>query len=110
MKKLLVVFSMVFAFGVTSAKDLRAVIGYTKNGADGYIVLTAVPCNYGTKQAWSGKFAYTQAPRFITQYGCWRSDELMVHIDWDGEVGSRSYLADIFTMLEQAPTKKGAAL
>ena len=55
------------------------------NANNGITVFTDVPCNAG-----KGFITYAQSPTSSTLYGCWWSDDIMVHVTYsDGDV--RSY-------------------
>ena len=84
MKKL--VLMMLFACACAQA-DTLATMG---NAAGGTVILTDVPCKNG-----GGYYVYSQSPTASTQFGCWWSDDSMVHITWnDGDV--RSYPINYF--------------
>ena len=84
MKKL----ALILAF--LSACAYADTIATTENKAGGTVILTDVPCKNG-----SGYYVYSQSPTASTQFGCWWSDDAMVHITWsDGDV--RSYPFNIF--------------
>jgi len=85
MKKLLL--AMLLAASQAHA-DTAATTG---NGNGGVTILTDVDCERGR-----GYIAYAQSPRSSTFFGCWWSDDSMVHITWqDGD--TRSYPFNIFT-------------
>lgn len=85
MKKLLVILFLAYtqAYAETAA---------TMNNASGGItVLTDVGCANN-----KGFIVYSQSPRSSTLFGCWWSDDSMVHITWeDGDF--RSYPFDFIT-------------
>lgn len=61
------------------------VVATAKNNANGLLVLTDEPCEGTAKY-----FAYSSSDSASTQFGCWFSDSVMIHITWkDGSV--RSY-------------------
>ena len=67
-------------------------VGMVNNKGGGVIVLTDVSC-----KTESGYYVYSQLPNAPTQFGCWWSDDAMVHITWsDGEF--RSYPLNAFTV------------
>ena len=67
-------------------------VATANNRAGGTTVLTDVPCK---KEG--GFYAYSQVPTGNTQFGCWWSDDAMVHITWsDGDV--RSYPFNVFVV------------
>ena len=60
-------------------------VATSKNEAGGMMVITDVPCTGS-----NGWYAYASARTTSTLFGCWWSDQTMVHISWnDGDV--RSY-------------------
>jgi hypothetical protein len=62
-------------------------IMYTNNTGGGRIVLTDQPCKTNV-----GKVAYATHPKSSTQLGCWLSDDVAIHIQWDGsELRSYEY-------------------
>jgi hypothetical protein len=61
-----------------------------RNGNNGLLVLTDVPCKDG-----GGFHMYSQSNNYRTLFGCWWSDNSMVHATYsDGE--TRSYPLDIW--------------
>lgn len=59
-------------------------VAVSKNSAGGLIVLTDIPCDG------MGFYAYASSNQTSTLFGCWSSDQTMVHIIWkDNDV--RSY-------------------
>lgn len=67
-------------------------VATARNSGGGLMVLTDVDCN-GNR----GFVAYSSHPSFRTQFGCWWSDNSMVHITWtDGEM--RSYELSTWTV------------
>lgn len=89
MKKLLIV--LLFAIKSVYADTAATFI----NGTGGKTVMTDILCKNQ-----SGYIAYSQNPRGSTQFGCWWSDDTMVHITWsDGEF--RSYPFRVFEMNHQ---------
>lgn len=85
MKKLLIALMLASSFAYA---DTAATTG---NGNGGITVLTDIPCTQ------AGSFiVYAQNPKSSTFYGCWWSDDMMVHVTWqDGDI--RSYPLSIFT-------------
>jgi len=79
MKKLLL--SLILA----ASPVLADTVATLNNDNGGIMVLTDVACKDG-----SGYHMYSQSPSYRTLFGCWWSDNSMVHVTWsDGEV--RSY-------------------
>lgn len=65
-------------------------VATARNSNNGLMVLTDVPCKDG-----GGFHMYSQSNGSRTLFGCWWSDNSMVHVTWyDGEV--RSYPLDIW--------------
>lgn len=60
-------------------------IAYTMNEGGGKIVITNEQCNGSTY-----KLAYATHPNTNTQFGCWYSDQIGIHINWNTS-GLRSY-------------------
>ena len=78
MKKL----ALILAF--LSACASADTIATLENKGGGLIVLTDVICRNE-----SGYYVYSQQPSAATQFGCWWSDDSMVHVTWsDGDVWS----------------------
>jgi|APGre2960657373_1045057.scaffolds.fasta_scaffold06375_8 hypothetical protein len=84
-------------------------VATSKNEAGGMMVITDVPC-----KGENGWYAYASARGSSTLFGCWWSDQTMVHIAWnDGDV--RSYpLAvwevDMDTVKRMAEKYKGKGI
>jgi hypothetical protein len=79
MKKLICIF--LATLSIANAE----VVASVKNNANGLLVLTDEVCEGNSKF-----FAYSTSDSANTQFGCWFSDSLMIHITWrDGSV--RSY-------------------
>lgn len=65
------------------------------NSNGGLIVLSDVQCKDG-----SGMVIYSQSNKAPTLYGCWFSDDLMVHVRWnDGD--NRAYPLDMFKLYKK---------
>jgi len=60
-------------------------IAYTANEGGGKIVVTNETCNGSTY-----KLAYATHPDINTQFGCWYSDQVGIHINWSNS-GMRFY-------------------
>lgn len=70
---------------LAAAPVLADTVATMNNDNGGIMVLTDVSCKDG-----SGYHMYSQSPSYRTLFGCWWSDNSMVHVTWiDGEV--RSY-------------------
>lgn len=78
MKKLF--FSFLIAINPTFADTVAT----ATNSAGGMLVITDVPCSNKT-----GWHAYASSSSNSTMFGCWWSDQTMVHIVWsDNDVWS----------------------
>ena len=82
--------------------------GSMNNKAGGMLVLTDVLCKDK-----GGYIMYSSANGSRTLFGCWFSDDTMVHVQWhDGDV--RSYPFNIFRLyldvLKRMKTKKAPGL
>ena len=74
------------------------IIATLKNRAGGVIVLTDVPTDRCKNYAGT---AYATGSDSKTSWGCWFSDDLMVHIRWtDGD--TTAYPIENFTVNEEA--------
>jgi len=94
MKKLLV--ALAFC-GIAQAET----IAMLKNKAGGYIYITDVVTD--RCRSFTGA-AYTTTDNNQTSWGCWVSDDMMVHIKWhDGD--TRAYPIENFTLTEEAARK-----
>lgn len=83
-------------------------IATVPNTADGKMVLTDIKCT--DKPGW---VVYSSSPKATTQFGCWFSDDSMVHITWsDGDF--RSYPLNRweinFDVLQRLRNKLGKSL
>lgn len=88
-------FFLVFALCTFAHADTIATM---KNKAGGLIILTDVVT---TQCKGFVGAAYATADDNKTSWGCWFSDEIMVHIRWhDGD--TRAYLIDSFNVNEEA--------
>ena len=76
---------LLLVLAIACSPAMADIAGYLQNRSGGLIVLTDQPCKNNTSY-----IAYTQSPRSSTEFGCWSSDKIMVHVLWnDGDV--RSY-------------------
>ena len=95
MKKLLIA---LFLIAGSAHADTVAT---ANNNAGGMLVITDIPCNNS-----SGWYAYASARTVSTLFGCWWSDQTMVHITWnDGDV--RSYPLNIWDVNLEIAKKLG---
>ena len=77
---------------LTCSSVQAGTVATAENRSGGTTVLTDVPCKNE-----KGLYVYSQSPRSPTLFGCWWSDDAMVHITWqDGEF--RSYPLHIFNI------------
>jgi hypothetical protein len=82
MKYTISILLMAFTFSAQAKPIL-----YTLNDGGGRIVLTDEKCKKHT-----GKLAYATLPKAETQLGCWTSDDLNIHIQWqNSELRSYDY-------------------
>lgn len=79
MKKLL----LGLFFCVSAHADTIATVA---NKAGGMLILTDAVCKNDL-----GYYAYSTNPSATTQFGCWWTDETMVHIVWLADNDIRSY-------------------
>ena len=86
MQKLVI--ALIFASNCAHAD----VVATAANNVGGTIALTDVTC--GSER---GFHAYTTSPTAPTQFGCWWSDDLMVHILWNS-VEPRAYPLGSFSV------------
>jgi hypothetical protein len=87
MKKILV---LLVLCGIVHAETIAVL----RNEAGGVIVLTNLRENCGR---YPGAVYSTSAESNRTLWGCWYSDDLMVHIDWNDGVKT-SYLLEKFNI------------
>jgi hypothetical protein len=81
---------------LTATQVQATVIATMPNKAGGEIVLTDVPA----EQCGTGFISYTTSPNGPTLYGCWWSDERMVHISYDNGSNTWSHPISNFTRVE----------
>lgn len=86
--------ALVLALTATQAD--ATVIATLPNKAGGEIILTDVT----TEVCGTGMIAYTTSPTGPTVYGCWWSDERMVHITYDNSSNVWSHPISNFTRVE----------
>ena len=82
MKKILFVFFM-----LVSNMVVADTVGWMENNGGGKIVLTDNTCKSDARQF----MAYASSSSISTQFGCWFSDDTMVHITWESSGNFRSY-------------------
>lgn len=75
-------------------------IATLNNKAGGMIVLTDVPCKNDM-----GFYSYASSQTSSTQFGCWWSDDTMIHIVWLADKDLRSYPISAFTVNIEKATK-----
>ena len=74
------------------------------NANNGITVFTDIPCTGG-----KGYIAYAQSPVSSTLYGCWWSDDMMVHMTYsDGDLRSYpfSYIEPNIPVLQRMREKQ----
>lgn len=95
MKKHLI--ALLLACGLAHADTVAT----SQNEAGGMMVITDVPCK--GKNGW---YAYASARGSSTLFGCWWSDQTMVHITWDdGDV--RSYPFGVWVVNAEVARRMG---
>lgn len=62
-------------------------VGWQENNSGGKIILTDKACNSDSRQF----MAYASSTQISTQFGCWFSDDVMVHITWEKTGNLKSY-------------------
>lgn len=62
-------------------------VGWMPNNGGGKIVITDKDCQSDSRQF----MAYTTSSSISTQFGCWFSDDVMVHITWESTGSFKSY-------------------
>ena len=82
MKKLLVILML----GL-STQVMADTVGWMHNNGGGKIVLTDKDCQEDSRQF----MAYATSNSVSTQFGCWFSDDVMVHITWSSTGSFKSY-------------------
>lgn len=82
MKKILFV-----CFMLVSNMVVADTVGWMANNGGGKIVLTDKDCQSDSRQF----MAYASSASIGTQFGCWFSDDAMVHITWESTETLRSY-------------------
>ena len=70
-----------------SAHASADTVGWMANNGGGKIVLTDKDCQADSRQF----MAYASSASIGTQFGCWFSDDAMVHITWESTGTFRSY-------------------
>lgn len=74
-----------------SAAHVKAdTVAWMDNNGGGKIVLTDKTCNTDARQY----LAYASSNSISTQFGCWFSDDIMVHITWERSGNFKSYPLD----------------
>lgn len=82
MKKMLVLLLLCL-----SAHASADTVGWMNNNSGGKIVLTDKDCEGDSRQF----MAYASSQTVNTQFGCWFSDDTMVHITWSLNNNLKSY-------------------
>ena len=82
MKKLLVILMLSL-----STQVMADTVGWMNNNSGGKIVLTDRDCQEDSRQF----MAYATSNSVSTQFGCWFSDDVMVHITWNSTGSFKSY-------------------
>lgn len=82
MKKLLVILML----GL-STQIMADTVGWMANNGGGKIVITDKDCQSDSRQF----MAYATSNTVSTQFGCWFSDDVMVHITWESTGSFKSY-------------------
>ena len=82
MKKLLLILGALLALNANADT-----VASMPNNGGGKIVLTDKECQSDSRQF----MAYTTSQSISTQFGCWFSDDSMVHISWESTGSFKSY-------------------
>lgn len=82
MKKILVLLLLCLSAHVSADT-----VGWMPNNGGGKIVITDKDCQSDSRQF----MAYTTSSSISTQFGCWFSDDVMVHITWESTGSFKSY-------------------
>ena len=82
MKKILVLLLLCL-----SAHANADTVAWMANNGGGKIILTDRNCEADSRQF----MAYTTSNSISTQFGCWFSDDSMVHITWESTGSFKSY-------------------
>lgn len=91
MKKILVL--LLLSLSVHANADT---VGWMPNNGGGKIVLTDKDCPDDARQF----MAYTTSSTVSTQFGCWFSDDVMVHITWSSTGSFKAYPLENWTLNE----------
>lgn len=83
MKKMMAVLLLL----LLSAHANADTVGWMPNNGGGKIVITDKDCQSDSRQF----MAYTTSSSISTQFGCWFSDDVMVHITWESTGSFKSY-------------------
>jgi hypothetical protein len=89
MKKIVVL--LLLCLSAHASADTAA---WMPNNGGGKIVLTDKDCPDDARQY----MAYTTSNTISTQFGCWFSDDLMVHITWSSTGSFKSYPLENWTL------------
>ena len=95
MKKLLLV-ALLFSFNAHADT-----VAWLENQSGGKIVLTDATCPDDPRQF----TAYGTSPSISTQFGCWFSDDMMVHITWSKSGNFKSYPLELWNVNDNVAKK-----
>jgi hypothetical protein len=92
MKKILVL--LLLSLSVHANADT---VAWMPNNGGGKIVLTDRNCESDARQF----MAYTTSNTISTQFGCWFSDDMMVHITWESTGSFKSYALENWSINQE---------
>lgn len=90
MKKILVSLLLCLSAAAANADT----VGWMYNNGGGKIILTDRDCEGDARQF----MAYASSQSVSTQFGCWFSDDSMVHITWTASGNFKSYPLESWTL------------
>ena len=90
MKKILVSLLLCLSAAAANADT----VGWMYNNSGGKIILTDRDCEGDARQF----MAYASSQSVSTQFGCWFSDDSMVHITWTASGNFKSYPLESWTL------------
>ena len=90
MKKMLVSLLLLLSAAAVNADT----VGWMYNNGGGKIILTDKDCSWDSRQF----MAYASSNSISTQFGCWFSDDVMVHITWENSKNFKSYPLEDWTI------------
>ena len=96
MKKILVLLLLSL-----SAHANADTVAWMQNQGGGKIVLTDKDCQEDSRQF----MAYASSNSISTQFGCWFSDDMMVHITWSSTGNFKSYPIENWNINQEALNK-----